>query len=84
MNTLIQETCYKQALPVTSLESNPIVLEVGNSSEILDTSQHIALSKGKPICTAQLQFALRGKLNWHRLQVGTPVDRGGRQPFCLR
>jgi hypothetical protein len=67
-----------------SLESSLIVLEVGNSSEILDTSQHSALSGKIPIYTAQLQFALRGRLNGHPLQVGTPVDKGGRQLFCHR
>ena len=67
-----------------SKESGLIVLAVGYSSEILDTSLHSALSVQTPICTAQLQFALKGKLKMHRLQVGKPDDKGGRQHVCHR
>jgi hypothetical protein len=59
---------------VISKESGVIVLAVGNSSEILDTSLHSALSVQTLICTAQLQFALKGKLKMHHLQVGKAVD----------
>jgi hypothetical protein len=69
---------------VISQESGIIALAAGNSSEILDTSLHNALSVQIQTCTVQLQFALKGKLQMHRLQVGKLVDKGGTKTVCHR
>ncbi len=76
---LIQDMGHVRAKLVISEDSTTNGLAVGNSSEIPDTSLHSAPSVQIPICTAQLPFALKGKPQVHRPQVGKPVDKGGTQ-----